>query len=257
MAGILIVTFIGLILGSFATALSYRIPREQSIITKTRSECTSCGRKLTAIDLIPIFSWLFLIGKCRTCKSKIGIRYPLIELGTVSLCLLFYYMYGFSFNVWPMYLLAPMVVSMIAIDLEYKIIPDSLNFSVLLLGILLFLTNASLYASPISFAMDNGAYLWGGLAMYGLGMLAFRQIAMFIMKREPMGLGDIKLFAAIGVWLGTSLEAFSLFLFVSGLSGIILAIIWKYEKGEREFPFGPSIIVGFITTMCVYPIVYL
>lgn len=257
MAGIVLITLIGLILGSFATALSYRIPRGQSVVTKTRSECTSCGRKLSFVDLIPVFSWIFLAGKCRSCKNKISIRYPLIEISTVVLCLIFYSVYDFSFTSWPFYLLAPILVSIVVIDFEFQIIPDSLNFAVFLLGIALFLSNASIYASPVGFIQENFAHLAGGMAIYGFGMGLFRQAAMFIMKREPMGLGDIKFFAAIGVWLGMSLEVFSLLLMVSGLSGIFLALLWKYEKGKEEFPFGPSLILGFVTALCFYPIVYI
>jgi len=254
--GILLVTFIGLVLGSFATALAYRIPRDISIVTKTRSECTSCGRALTFIDLIPLFSWLFLKGRCRTCKAKIGIRYPLIELGTLVICMIFYYAYDLSFEYWPFFMLVPILVSIISIDFEFQIIPDELNFAIFMLGIMLFLSNSLMYASPIDFMLENGMELLGGFLIYGVGFASFRLIAMLIMKREPMGMGDIKFFAAAGVWLGTSLERLSLLMLVAGLSGIILGIIWKKMTGEKEFPFGPSIILGFIAALCIYPISY-
>lgn len=255
--GLALVIFVGLVLGSFATALAYRTPRDISIVTKARSECTSCNRELTFIDLIPIFSWVFLRGRCRRCKSKIGIQYPLIELGTLLVCVLFYFTYGFAFEYWPFLLLVPILTATIAIDFEFKIIPDVLNFAVFLLGIMLFISNAVLYASPMDFMFENITEPVGGLVMYGGGFAVFRLIAQWIMKREPMGLGDIKFFAAAGIWLGTSLDRMAMFLFLSGVSGVILALIWKKATGEKEFPFGPSIILAFIAVLCVYPISYL
>jgi len=256
MFGIILVIFIGLVLGSFATALAYRSPRNISIITKTRSECTSCKRELTFLDLVPLLSWVFLKGKCRSCKNNIGIQYPLIEIGTLLICLLFYFIYGLTFEYWALFMLAPILTAIISIDFEFQIIPDELNFAIFLLGIMCFISNSLLYASPLNFLIDNIAEPVGGLIIYGGGFALFRLIAMLIMKREPMGLGDIKFFAAAGIWLGVSLERLSLLMFVSGLSGVVLALIWKKITGEKEFPFGPSIILGFIVALCVYPLNY-
>jgi len=237
---ILPIIFLGLVLGSFATALSYRLPRGISIIRVVRSKCPQCHATLTWKDLIPLFSWLFLKGRCRRCHAKIGLRYPLIELATLLICLLLYNVYGLEPRQLPVYLLAPIIVSLIDIDFQYKIIPDALNLALGALGIIL---------AP----MSDFATVAGGIAIYGLGSLALRAVAMKIMKREPMGLGDVKFFAAAGVWLGLSLERAATIMIVAGLSGIILSLIWKKRTGEAEVPFGPSLVIGFMAAIYLYP----
>ncbi len=253
---IIFVIFIGLVFGSFATALSYRLPREISIIKKARSSCVSCSKDLEAPDLVPIFSWVFLKGKCRFCKEDIGVRYPLIELSTLLLCGVFYMTYGVSIATLPIFVLAPILVAMIDIDLNYKIIPDGLNFTILFLGVLFLFSQSLLYVSPLTFLDDHTLNIVGGFLIYGLGSLALRHGATLVLKREAMGLGDIKFFAAIGVWLGSSLETLSWFLFMSGIIGVIFAIVWKKIKNEDEFPFGPALIFAFILILCIKPIVY-
>jgi len=249
---ILTVVMVGLIFGSFATALSYRVPRKISIVTKVNSSCPFCNKNLEFFDLIPLFSWIFLRGKCRHCKEEIGIRYPLIELATLFLCLAFYSIYGINPESAVIFILAPILISIIDIDLNYKIIPDSLNFSVLLAGVLTLFINTFINANPLNFLYDNGLNAIGGFLLYGLSFLFIRQLGMLIMKREAMGMGDIKFFAVAGFWLGLNLEALALLMVISGISGVLLSLIWKKIKGESEFPFGPSIILGFISALCIY-----
>ncbi len=253
---IIFIIFFGLVLGSFATALSYRLPREISILKKARSSCVSCEKDLSVPDLVPIFSWVFLKGKCRFCKQDIGIRYPLIELATLLLCMSFYMVYGLNISTLPLFLLAPVIVSMVDIDINYKILPDSLNLSIFVIGVLYIFLQSLIFASPLLFLEDNLPNIVGGFLMYGLGSLTLRYVAGLILKREAMGLGDIKFFAAIGVWLGCSLETLSLFLFVSGILGVIFSIVWKKIKNEEEFPFGPALLFTFILILCLKPIIY-
>ncbi len=247
------VIFLGLVLGSFATALAYRLPRDLSMVTKVHSQCTSCGHNLGIPDLIPLFSWIFLKGKCRHCQAAIGTQYPLIELATLALCLLFYFVYGLKPQTAAIFILAPVLVSIIDIDLRYKIIPDSLNLAIFLTGVIALVINAAMAARPGSFLMEHGAPALGGTLCYGLGSLLLRQTAGAIMKREAMGLGDIKFFAAAGFWLGLNADAASVLMVVSGLSGIVLALSWKKRTGEAEVPFGPSLIIAFIAVLWFFP----
>jgi leader peptidase (prepilin peptidase)/N-methyltransferase len=250
---IAIVVFLGLVFGSFATALAYRLPRDLSMVTKVHSQCPSCGHNLGIRDLIPVFSWVFLKGKCRHCHAAIGWQYPLIELATLALCLLFYAVYGLKPETAAIFILAPVLVAIIDIDLRYKIIPDSLNLAILLTGIAALGINAMMAARPADFIMEQGAPAFGGMLLYGLGSLLLRQTAQVIMKREAMGLGDIKFFAAAGFWLGFNANAAATLMIVSGLSGIILALIWKKRTGEAEVPFGPSLIIAFIAVLWFFP----
>lgn len=250
---IVITVFLGLVLGSFATALSYRLPRNLSIVTMKRSHCPSCHQILGMIDLIPLFSWLFLGGKCRHCRTSIGWRYPLIELATLGICLLFYSLYGIKPETLLIFVLAPVIISIIDIDLHYKIIPDSLNLSIFLIGAATFCFNAVLNESSFTFFMEKGGEVLGGTALYGLGSLLLRQGVMMVMKREPMGLGDVKFFAAAGFWIGLEANAAALFMIVSGISGTLLSPIWKKHTGKPDFPFGPSLVIAFITVLWFFP----
>jgi leader peptidase (prepilin peptidase)/N-methyltransferase len=250
---IVFVVFIGLVLGSFATALCYRLPRDLSMITRTRSACPACDHKLGARDLVPLFSWVFLKGKCRYCQARIGAQYPLIETATLGLCLLFYSVYGLTPETAAVYILAPVLVSIIDIDLRYKIIPDSLNLAIALTGIAALGINAAVAAQPVDFIIQQGLPAAGGSLIYGLGSLFLRYVGSVILKREAMGLGDIKFFAAAGFWLGLNANAIAALMMISGVSGIILALAWKKRSGEVEVPFGPSLIIGFVAVLYFFP----
>jgi leader peptidase (prepilin peptidase)/N-methyltransferase len=234
----IIVLCLGLCFGSFATALVYRLPRGISMVRKVRSSCVSCKNDLGFFDLVPVFSYLFLRGKCRYCRAPIGKKYLAIEMETVALCLLFGFVYGLSPESLPLLCLAPVLISIIAIDLEHKIIPDVLNAAVLLLGIF----------NPF-LSLTEGIM---GAILYSVAAFALRQGMMWWLKREPMGLGDIKFFAAAGMWLGIDPEIASLFMFFSGISGVFLALVWKKMKGEAEFPFGPALVISFTAIVLTY-----
>lgn len=232
-----VVLWLGLCLGSFATALSYRLPRGLSIVKSKRSACPACGNALGIVDLVPVFSWLWLKGKCRRCKANIGLRYPLIELATLGLCLSFHAAYGCVPQMWVLLALAPVLIAIIDIDLHHKIIPDSLNLAVVFLGVAAFLLDAP--------SVDGVITALEGAALYAGSALALRLAFTHIMKREPMGLGDVKFFGAAGFWLGTDLDAAALFMILSGGAGTLLALVWRKCAGEREFPFGPALVLAF------------
>lgn len=244
-----VTVFLGLCLGSFATALAYRLPRDISIVGRSRSHCVSCDRALGFPDLVPVFSWVLLKGKCRACRASIGWQYPAIEVATLALCLVFYKIFGFSPVTLAMFALAPVLVSIIDIDFRHKIIPDGLNMSVFLIGVAAFLASAFQEGlSPDMILRQMGTALLG-VFMYGGGSLLLRQGCMKMMKREPMGLGDVKFFAAAGFWLGTGIEAFSWFMLLAGGLGVVLALVWKKIAKEAEFPFGPCLVLAFIAVL--------
>ncbi len=244
---------LGLALGSFATALSYRIPRDISIAARLRSACPSCGHVLGIPDLVPVFSWLFLRGRCRHCGARIGWRYPLIELFTLLLCIGFYLSYGFSIPVLALFFLAPVVVSIADIDFGYKIIPDGLNLSVAALALAGLGAQGFLSGDPADLMAEAGLLAMQGGLVYGAAAAALRWGVMWVMKREPMGLGDVKFFAAAGMWLGPELETLSHFLLLSGLYGVFLALLWKKIRKEAAFPFGPALVAAFVTLLLFYP----
>lgn len=247
-----ITVFLGLALGSFASALSWRLPRGISISIE-RSKCNSCHHALGIPDLVPFFSWVFLRGRCRFCGAPIGWRYPLIELATLCLCLLFYARFGFSPSTLLLFCLAPVVVAAADIDFAHKILPDSLNITVLALGAAVLFANAFGAANPPDFITDQLEGAVGGMILYAAVALILRFVCMKMLKKDPLGWGDIKFFAAAGFWLGVDLQAFSHFLLLSGLAGVAIALVWRHIRKELEFPFGPALLAAFVIVLVLEP----
>lgn len=241
--------FLGLCLGSFATALAWRLPRGVSMTAKARSSCTVCGHDLSALDLVPLFSWVFLRGRCRHCRAPVSWRYPLIELATLVLCAAFHYRFGFSLETLCAFAMAPALVAMVDIDFRYKILPDVLNATVFAAGLLaIALSAVHAFDAPAHvLAMMGQATL--GVIIYGGGSWALRWLFMVWKKREALGLGDVKFFAASGVWLGSSIDALAGYLLLSGVCGVLAALVWRRATGEVEFPFGPALIGAFLAVL--------
>lgn len=244
-----VTVFLGLVFGSFATALSYRLPRGLSIVKMKRSACPSCKRPLSAIDLVPVFSWLFLRGKCRTCKAPIGWQYPAIELATLLLCLAFYWRFGLGLQTLCFFALAPVLVSIAAIDFAHKIIPDSLNLAIAALALAGLAGNAFLAADPPGFVLEKGVAALAGAALYCGGALLLRYGVMMALKKDPLGMGDVKFVAAAGLWLGLNPDSAAWLMFVAGMAGIMIALVWKKTRGEAEYPFGPALLMGFLAML--------
>lgn len=245
----LTVILAGLCLGSFATALAWRLPRGISMTAKARSSCTACGHDLSALDLVPVFSWLFLRGRCRHCKAAVSWRYPLIEITTLALCAGFYARVGFTPELFCAFAMAPALVAMTDIDFRYKILPDMLNLTVLLSGLLAVALSARHAVDAPAHLLDMMGQAAAGAAIYGGGSLLLRFLFLAWKKREALGLGDVKFFAASGVWLGTNVDALSGYLLLSGLSGVLIAMLWRRVTGEAEFPFGPALIAAFVAVL--------
>ena len=237
--------FLGLVFGSFATAVAYRVPRGISLVKKQRSACPSCNRSLTAVELVPVFSWLFLRGRCRSCKAAIGARYPFIELATLCLCLAFYARFGFTPQSLCLFALAPVITAIVAIDLEFKIIPDGLNLAILGLGALSLAAGAVGAPEAFAFVVEKGGAALAGAAVYLSASLLLRYGVMAALKKDPLGWGDIKFFGAAGFWLGINPDSGAYLMLLSGIFGIVLALLWKKLRKGPEFPFGPALLAAF------------
>ena len=229
---------LGLAVGSFSNVCIYRLPLEKSIIFP-KSHCVNCKIPLPYCHNIPLFSYLYLQGKCAFCKEKIDNRYFIVEFFTALLFLYFGWKYGWSMNLIYYFILVPIFIIIFYIDLKHLIIPDSL---VLLIGFLalgkLFLPNldpifTNLYSSALGSLI--AFILIGGLIVFYL----------YVRKIEGMGLGDLKIFVVLGFLFG--IQGVIFILIISSLIGIIIGsiILIRTKKNfQTQIPFGPYIIIA-------------
>ncbi len=235
---LLIVVSVGLVFGSFVTCASYRLPLEQDVVKKP-SYCPSCDAKLGVRDLWPLFSWIFSGGKCRHCKTKISIRYPLIEVVTAAAFLLLYQRYGLTAEMALLALMAVALLILIVADLEHYIIPDQVHIALLPLGLL------------YHFAIGTGPMEVAGGFLLGMGIgLGLHHGYRILRKKEGLGYGDVKFFAVAGLWL-TMLPIVP-FLFFSGLLGVVFGLLWRLMGKGAIFPFGPALAAS-LWLLVVYP----
>ena len=180
---VVMIVLAGLVVGSFIGALTYRLPRSEGFV-KGRSYCDNCGKSLSWLHNIPVFSYLILKGRSACCGKKISIRYPLIELASAFGLVVLYSYFGFSILLTTYYLLLLLTLAIFVIDLENQIIPDELSLLVFLLA--LFFNSSFLFLNLFSGFFCAFLILLIHLATHGRGM----------------GLGDVKLAIALGLWLG-------------------------------------------------------
>lgn len=203
-----------------------------------RSFCPNCKTLVTAWQNIPLISYLFLRGRCHQCNEPISIRYPFIELLTLSLSLYATWHFGFTLAL-PFVLVAIwLLICLLFIDLDHQLLPDSLTLSLLWLGLLA--NTQNLFTSlPNAVFSAAGAYL---------ALWIFIKLFYLITGKIGMGHGDFKLFAALGAWFGWTL--LPLILLVSSLVGAVIGIIYlklNNKHNDTTIPFGPFLCVsGFI-----------
>ena len=232
----LIIFYIGSIFGSFFLVVGLRGGKEESIISPG-SYCDKCQMKLKWYHMIPIFSYVFLKGKCHYCREKIAPITILIEILTGILFLSSYLLYGFSLNTLLMILMSSLLVITIVSDFKYLVILD-LPVYIVTLGILV-----------ITYFKDglNSAILSivSGIIVFGV-ILIIKLLGDKIFKKESLGGGDVKLGIVIGSLLQVKFGLMSIV--ISCVITIPFALIFTYLKKEKEVPFGPFLIIGTIIT---------
>lgn len=238
---------VGLIIGSFLNVCIYRIPREESIV-KPPSHCPNCGKRLTVIDLVPVFSYLFLRGKCRHCGVKISPRYAMVELLTALTFVILFHKFKLTVDFFASAYLMSILIAIFFIDLEHMIIPDGLVLAGLIGGIPLVVYN--LFRPVQTYGDRNWWTPLIGMLSGFLVLLFIGLVGLLIYKTdEAMGGGDIKLFAPLGLFLGWKLiiVAFLLSVFSAAFVSVIL-IITKVKNRKSTVPFGPFIVIGTFVT---------
>ncbi|MCU7818872.1 MAG: A24 family peptidase [gamma proteobacterium symbiont of Lucinoma myriamae] len=212
-----------------------------------RSRCPACGHKITALENIPLISWLFLRAKCSECGSGISIRYPIIELTTALFSVLVAYYFGVQWFTLAALFLTWALIALTMIDFDTQLLPDNITLPFLWLGLLISL----LQISDIS--LENSVI--GAIAGYMVLWMVY-QLFKLITGKEGMGYGDFKLLAVLGAWLGW--QALPLILLLSALVGAIVGISLILFLGRDKnipIPFGPYLAAaGFISLLWGEPI---
>ncbi len=234
-----VVFILGLLIGSFINVCIYRLPRKESIVFPP-SNCPSCKQPIQFYDNIPLLSFLFLRGRCRSCRTPISWRYPLVELihGMGYLFILHQFGLSFAALIYALFFSALMVVTFI--DLSHQIVPDVITLPGMVLGLLA--ASTVLPPGPINSLI--GLFLGGGL-FYFVAILSVT-----LLKKEGMGGGDIKLIAMIGAFLGW--KGMLLTIFLAALSGSISGLFLVLCRGRSRaepIPFGPFLALGAMVSL--------
>jgi len=243
-----IIIFFGFVFGSFASAITYRVPRNLPWATKGKSEhglrsaCPSCKTLLTPFDLVPIISWLFSKGQCRHCGKPISRTYLICEILTLLGCVGIYAVYGLTWFSLPFLLMIPFLVALMMIDFEHMILPNQLVGILFLFGVIV-LSMRYVMSSELSIIIPYlvGAVIYA-LFSWGLGLLMTK-----ILKKDALGFGDVKFFAAAGVWLG--IPVLGQFCIGAGVLGVLIGGIYQKLTKQPVFPFGPALILSFYSVL--------
>lgn len=225
----IIIFLYGIVIGSFLNVCIYRIPKQENIV-KIRSHCMNCGYQLKWYDLVPVFSYLCLRGRCRSCKQKISVQYPLIELLNGALYCIVFAVYGISVEALLYALLASALITLSVIDFRTYEIPAGINIFILTLGLIRIVTD---YANWLDYAI-------GFLLVSG-----FLYIVHLVTKGRGIGGGDIKLMAVSGLLLGWKQI---LLAFVLGciIGSVIHVARMKISGQGHVLAFGPYLSVGIL-----------
>jgi len=242
----------GLLIGSFLNVVILRLPKRMMYdwqqqsrefldenpdpiayppgLVWPRSRCNQCGHTISAMENIPLFSYLFLRGRCRSCKTKISLRYPIFELLTAAASVAIVWKFGFSpASAWGL-VLTWCLIALSGIDLDHQILPDNITLPLIWLGLL---------SSVFGVFTDPVSSIIGGLAGY-LSLWLVYQAFRLLTGKEGIGFGDFKLFAALGTWLGWQQLPLIILLssLIGAIAGLMLIIFTKHDK-RKPIPFGP------------------
>ena len=238
---ILIYAFIfGTLIGSFLNVVVYRLPREESL-SFPPSHCPTCNNRLKFYDLFPIISYLGLRGKCRSCGSRISIRYPIVEGITGFLFFMSVYTFGMSLVTIQYIIIIGLLIPIFLIDYDHYIIPDGLNLSIFIVAV-----------AVVLIQIITGEKQWNEFLYHILGMLIGGGFFLFIaiVTNGAMGGGDIKIMAALGFLFGVKNTLLLMFLsfILGGILSVILLLL-KIKKRKDPIPFGPFICLAALITI--------
>ncbi len=228
----IIIFIYGIIIGSFLNVCIYRIPKGENI-AKVRSHCMNCGYQLKWYDLIPLFSYLCLGGKCRKCKMHIAVQYPLVEFANGILYLLVFAVNGFQISSFLYCLATSALMVLSVIDFRTFEIPFGINVFIFVLGIIQVITDYENWMEYLIGFFTVSTFMW---------------IVIWLTKGNGFGGGDMKLMAAAGLLLGWKRILLS-FLIGCIIGSICHVIRMKITKEDHVLAFGPYLSIGIFLSM--------
>lgn len=223
----IVVFLYGLLIGSFLNVLIYRIPKKENIAV-VRSHCMKCNYQLKWYDLVPLFSWLFLRGRCRKCKEKISVQYPIVEALNGCLYLVVFYRFGLSIDSLLYCLLFSALLALSVIDFRTYEIPVGFNYFILALGLVRVVT-------------DYQNWLQYVIGFFSVSTFLF--LIVVLSKGRAMGGGDVKLMATCGLLIGWKLIILA-FLLGCILGSVIHIIRMKVSGEDHVLAMGPYLSMG-------------
>ena len=257
----------GLLFGSFLNVCIYRLPRDESIAFPP-SHCTNCSTPIKFYQNIPVISYLLLGGKCSSCKEPISVIYPVVELFTAVLVTLLFYKYGVTIETFVYVILTLSLIAISFIDLEHFIIPNVITLPGIIIGLAynLLITDWGFFLKIIpGLDFENIFYIAPripalnsvfGIIIGGGTLLLIAYLYKIIRKREGMGMGDVKLLAMLGAFLGINGVFF--IILVSSLVGSVIGItLILIQRGNMKLalPYGPFISFAAVLFLFTGPIV--
>lgn len=258
----IVAAFVGLLIGSFLNVCIYRLPRDLSVV-RPRSFCPSCQAAIAWYDNVPVVSYLVLRGRCRHCRAKIPWRYPLVELMTAACFFLAIHQYGFNPAGLKFCVFSALLTGLIFADFEERILPDEMTLGGIAAGLLFAYLSPN--PSPIGFLLLPlgtspqwlsvagaliGAIVCSG-AIWLIGAAYYR-----IRHREGLGLGDVKMIAMIGAFLGL-LNAMRVLIagsILGAVVGVLFIVLARKDASSYELPYGSFLgIAALIVTLVFIP----
>ena len=224
---------LGAVVGSFLNVVIYRLPHQKSVVWPS-SACTRCGRELSWYENIPILSYLALRARCRTCQAPISIRYPIVEAITAAMFGLAWWHYGPGALLVSRLIFGGALVALFAIDLEHHLLPNAITLPLLVVGFVF-----SFFTEPGWFSSLIGIVVGGGV-LFTIAEVYYR-----VRHEEGLGMGDVKMLAMVGAFLGWQLTLLTLMLasFSGTLIGLAL-IVSRRGSMKYALPFGTFLALG-------------
>ena len=230
---LLTITLLGLCIGSFLNVCAYRLPLGESVV-HPRSRCTSCGRMLSWFDNLPVVSWVALRGRCRTCGKPVSWMYPAVEIVTALVFAITYLTYGLTLLSVVRVIFACALIVLFVTDLQHKILPNVITLPGIVIGFA-----CSVFLPPGWVSSVIGILVGGGV-LFAIAEAYYR-----VRGQEGLGMGDVKLLAMIGAFLGWKLVLLTL-VFASFTGSLAGGMLIASGKGSMKYalPFGTFLAVG-------------